>query len=626
MTFLHSLWRGLTLARTVAANLLFLLILVVVLIMLFGGGGAPTLPNRFALELELQGVLVERATPLDPLTSLMGGDAQSETVLGDIEELLVTAADDDRVASVVLNTSQLAYANMVQIARLGRAINSFKQSGKPVLAHGAYYSQPQYLIASYADSVYLHPMGETLLTGLGSYQPYFASLLKKIDVDVHVFRVGKFKSAVEPYLRDSMSPEAAEASTELLDQLWGSYRRTVAQNRGLDEADIDAYINDLRATLETANGDIARVAVEARLVDELLTPDAFEARIAEEIDTELDDLNRINTMAYLFDRGIDSSGGFIALPATQPSVGLITATGAITNGSVDGMTNGIVAEEIIELLRKAKDDDNIRALVVHVDSPGGEVIASELIRREIELVQLAGKPVVMAMAGTAASGGYWISATADKIVASPDTITGSIGIFGVLPNLAGALNNAGINMDGVGTHALAGGMSIARPLSDDMAGIIQTSVNQGYDRFITLVARGRDLEREQVEKIAQGRVWSGAQALELGLVDELGNLQDALASAARLANLADDFEVQTIDPPLSPRELLLRQLSGNVSLGIDLKTVTTKLSGELGLANVLSRVYSLGRDIPGAQALTVLLQSTDRSRAYALCEACDLTW
>ncbi len=608
MTFFQSLWRGLTVARNVAANLLFLLILILVLTVVFSGSGTPALPASFALELDLEGALVERPSPIDPLGKLMGdGQSQGETVLADLEDALEAAAADSRVASVVLNTTNLAYANMVQIDRLGKAISAFRATGKPVLAHGAYYTQPQYLIASYADAVYLHPFGETLLTGLGSYRPYFAQLLKNLNVDVHVFRVGKFKSAVEPYLRDSISPEAAEASKALLDQLWSSFRSTVAANRGLDAAAIDAYVTNLGPALAAAEGDIARLAVESRLVDELLTPDAFNARIASEMDTEPDELNRVTTQMYLNDKGISNNVAMVPLPATSPSVGLITASGAITGRAVSNASDGIVAPKVIELIRQAKDDDNISALVVHVDSPGGEVVASELIRREIELVQLAGKPVVMAMAGTAASGGYWISATADKIVASPNTITGSIGIFGVLPNISAALTNVGINMDGVGTHSLANGMTIARPLSEEMSGIIQASVNKGYERFITLVARGRDLERSRVEEIAQGRVWSGTQALELGLVDELGDLDMALASAAELANLGDNFEVQPLDPPLSPQELLLRQLTGKAQV----------------------RLANIGLDlskVPGIEALQLLLSSSDRSRNYALCEACELSW
>lgn len=622
MTFFQSLWRGLTVARNIAANLLFLLILIVILMVVFSGSGGPSLPASFVLDVELEGALVERATAIDPLNSLMGvGEVQRETVLADIEDMLAEAATDSRVGSVVLNTTNLAAANMVQIDRLGKAITVFKKSGKPILAHSAYFTQPQYLIASYADAVYLHPFGETMLTGLGSYRPYFAQLLEKIDVDVHVFRVGKFKSAVEPYLLDSMSPEAAEASKELLDQLWSSFRTRVATNRGLEESAIDDYINNLATSLGEAQGDIARLAVETRLIDELLTPDAFNARIASEMATEPDDLDRVTTLMYLADRGISNNASVVDLPATTPSVGLITATGAITGRSVGSANDGIVAPSIIELIRKAKDDDNISALVVHVDSPGGEVLASELIRREIELVQLAGKPVVMAMAGTAASGGYWISATADKIIASPDTITGSIGIFGVLPNVTSALANAGINMDGVGTHSLAGGLSIAQPLSEEMSGIIQSSVNKGYERFITLVARGRDLERSQVEEIAQGRVWSGTQALELGLVDELGDLPAALASAAQLADLGDDYDVKAIDPPLSPREILLRQLTGGALVNLSDLGLSLGFDTPLQLLNTLD-----SNSVPGTKTLQLLMKSTDRSRTYALCESCDLSW
>ena len=322
MTFFQSLWRGLTVARNVAANLLFLLILILVLTVVFSGSGTPALPASFALELDLEGALVERPSPIDPLGKLMGdGQSQGETVLADLEDALEAAAADSRVASVVLNTTNLAYANMVQIDRLGKAISAFRATGKPVLAHGAYYTQPQYLIASYADAVYLHPFGETLLTGLGSYRPYFAQLLKNLNVDVHVFRVGKFKSAVEPYLRDSISPEAAEASKALLDQLWSSFRSTVAANRGLDAAAIDAYVTNLGPALAAAEGDIARLAVESRLVDELLTPDAFNARIASEMDTEPDELNRVTTQMYLNDKGISNNVAMVPLPATAPRSG-----------------------------------------------------------------------------------------------------------------------------------------------------------------------------------------------------------------------------------------------------------------------------------------------------------------
>lgn len=586
-------------ARNVAANILFLIILLIVLFAIFGGGGSTGLPGKFALEVDLEGVLVERATPLDPLNQLFDSNVQSETVLGDIEDLLKRAASDDRVSALVINTNNLQSANLVQIDRIGAGIDKVKQAGKPVLAMGYYFSQPQYLIASKADELYLHPMGEAMLTGLATTQPYFASLLSKLDIDVHVFRVGKFKSAVEPFLRDSMSPEAAEASKDLLTQLWSSYRTQIAENRGLEESAIDQFINELPQTLEAANGDVARLAVESRLVDELLTDDGFNARIAQAAGVEPDDLERIDTRSYKGDRPLE-------LPTAGPSVALITAVGAITGGVPEQIAEGIVAKRVVGLISQAKDDDDVQALVVHVDSPGGEVLASELIRHELELTQLAGKPVVVAMAGVAASGGYWISATADRIVASPNTITGSIGIFGVLPNLNKALGKAGVNFDGVSSHELAGGLSLVQPLSEDMSKIIQSSINQGYDRFVTLVARGRDLERAQVEEIAEGRVWSGAQALELGLVDQLGNLQDAIEAAADLAGISNDYSVKAIDPPLSPQEQLLRQLTGK----------------NAAVSKWLAQ-------IPGAATLQLMLNSDPRAQGkqiLAVCEACDLVW
>ena len=599
MTFFQSIWRGLTMARNVAANILFLIILLIVLIAIFGGSGSPGLPGKFALEVDLEGVLVERATPLDPLNQLLDSNVQSETVLGDIEDLLERAATDERVSAVVINTTNLLSANLVQIERISIGIEDVKKAGKPVLAMGYYFTQPQYLIASQADELYLHPMGEAMLTGLATTQPYFATLLAKLDIDVHVFRVGKFKSAVEPFLRDSMSPEAAEASKDLLTQLWSSYRTKIAVNRGLEEAAIDGFVNELPQTLEAAEGDVARLAVESRLVDELLTDDGFNARIAQAVGVEPGDLERVTTQRYIGDRAL-------SLPETGPSVALITAVGAISGGAPEQIAEGIVAKRVVKLIDRAKDDDNVKALVLHVDSPGGEVLASELIRHELELTQLAGKPVVVAMAGVAASGGYWISATADRIVASPNTITGSIGIFGVLPNLNKALGNAGVNFDGVSSHELAGGLTLVRPLSEDMRKIIQSSINQGYHRFITLVARGRDLERAQVEEIAEGRVWSGAQALELGLVDQLGNLQDAIEAAAELSGISNNYAVKAIDPPLSPQEQLLRQLTGK----------------NAAVSKWLAQ-------IPGADSLKLLLNTSHEphgKKILAICEACDLIW
>lgn len=605
MTFFHSIWRGLTMARNVAANILFLIILLIILFAIFGGSGKVGLPDKFALELDLEGVLVERATPLDPLNQLLDSNVQSETVLGDIEDLLSRAATDDRVSALVINTTNLLSANLVQIERIRVGIDAVKQAGKPVLAMGFYFTQPQYLIASQADELYLHPMGEAMLTGLATSQPYFASALSKLEIDVHVFRVGKFKSAVEPFLRDSISPEAAEASRALLTQLWSSYRRKIALNRGLDETAVDDFVNQLPDAVEQAQGDVARLAVESRLVDELLTPDGFNARVAQAVGVEPDELQRVTTTQYVGDSPLK-------LPESGPQVAVITAVGGISGGTQGQVSEGIVAKDIIELIRKAKDDDDVKALVLHVDSPGGEALASELIRQELELIQLAGKPVVAAMAGVAASGGYWISATADRIIASPDTITGSIGIFGVLPNLNRALGNAGVNFDGVSSHDIAGGLSLVRPLSEDMSRVIQSSINQGYDRFITLVARGRDLERAQVEEIAEGRVWAGAQALELGLVDQLGNLEDAITAAAELAGVSNDYSIKPIDPALTPREQLLRQLMGKNS-------ATVQWLEQIPGATTLKLLVRAAKDYPASA-------TSQHKQILAVCETCDPIW
>jgi len=624
MKYLKALWRGITRLRNLTANLLFLALIAIVLAALLGGNNTPQLPEKFALKIAPKGRLVETRSSIDPVARLVNGADAQETLLADVLHAIETAATDRRVGVLVLETERLAGANFAQLARIGNALRKYKDSGKPVIANANYYSQGQYLLASHADTIYLHPYGSLILSGLGTYRNYYAELFEKLSVNVHVFRVGKFKSFAEPYVRSDMSDAARAANESLLGDMWARYRERVAANRPLSDAELDDYINRYADRLESTDGDMARLALEAQLVDELLTPDAFRARVADELDTGVDDVKSVELREYV------ARNPRPALRVQANKVGVITASGAISSGMVQGVNNGIVAEPTVELIRQARDDDTVRALVLRIDSPGGEVLASELIRQELELMQLAGKPLVVSMGGVAASGGYWISATADHIFATPETITGSIGVVGVLPTFERSLERIGVGVDGVSTHALAGALTPLRALSPEVQRVLQANVEHSYDRFLNLVARGRDLEKSTVNEIAQGRPWSADKALALGLVDDLGSLDDAIAKAAELAGIAD-WETKPIQPQLTPQQQFLQRISDS-------------LGGAISDASVGGATAAVIKSITGVESfefnpvggltplLIPLLSSSAQAKAgvgqhavLALCEHCELS-
>ena len=623
MKYLKALWRGITRLRNLTANLLFLALIAIVLAAVFSGSSTPQLPEKFALKIAPQGRLVETRSSIDPVARLVNGADAQETLLADVLHAIETAATDQRVGVLVLETQRLAGANFAQLARIGDALRAYKDSGKPVIANASYYSQGQYLLASHADTIYLHPYGSLLLSGLGAYRNYYAGLFEKLSVNVHVFRVGKFKSAAEPYVRNDMSDAARAANESLLGDMWARYRERVAANRPLSDAELDDYINRYADRLESTDGNMARLALEAQLVDELLTPDAFRARVADELGTTTDDVKTIEIREYV------ARNPRSTLTAQTNKVGVITASGAISSGLVQGVNTGIVAEPTVELIRQARDDDSVRALVLRVDSPGGEVLASELIRQELELVQLAGKPLVVSMGGVAASGGYWISATADHIFATPETITGSIGVVGVLSTFEQSLERIGVGVDGVSTHSLAGALTPLRALSPEVQRVMQANVEHSYDRFLNLVARGRDLEKTTVDEIAQGRPWSADKALALGLVDDLGGLDDAVAKAAELAGLAT-WETKPIQPTLTPQQLLLQRISdslggaaGGAYSGTATAAILQSITGVGG--------FKFDQSVERAPVLMQLLSSVAQANAgvgqhtvLALCERCDI--
>lgn len=541
---------GLTKLRNFVMNTIFLIVLGVAIVVVIGSFGGIPVPENGALVLNPRGVMVEQGTFGDPFDDLwLVGQNLPEADIHQLVRAVEQATTDDRIAMIVLDLDELTGSSHAHATYLGTALTDFKAAGKRVVAIGHYYSQAQYAIATYADAIYMHPFGQLILSGYGAYQLYFKNLIDKFDVNVHVFRVGTYKEAVEPYTRADMSPAAKQANRQLVGGLWQAYADLVIENRGIEAATFEYYTHAFDDAVANAKGDMARAALENHLVDELLTPDQARSRIADTVGWDAEkQFNSINYLDYLQVVGQD--------PLQSQNVGLIVARGTIQMG--DNL-RAAGADGLIRLIRQARADDSVRALVLRVDSPGGSTFASELIRQELELLQLADKPLVISMGSVAASGGYWISATADKIIAHPTTITGSIGIFAMMPTFEDTLSGFGIQTDGVGTSSLSGTLDPLRGINEPMQRILQANVENGYAQFINLVARGRDMSPEAVAEIAEGRVWLGSTALELGLVDELGDLSGAIDAAAELASLTE-YGIKSFTTPISARDLLLREL------------------------------------------------------------------
>ncbi|MEZ5561099.1 MAG: signal peptide peptidase SppA [Pseudomonadales bacterium] len=596
---------GISRARIIAGNLVFLIVVAFLLVWFWSGGETVAVPDDAALVINPQGAIVERPSITEPLQEwLAPGRVEPETALRDVLTAIERGAQDARIRSLVLDLEDLSGLSTAHAAAIGNAVAAFREAGKEVVAYGSYYTQAQYLIASYADAIYMHPFGQLTLQGFGINELYFKDLLDKLRVTVNVFRVGKYKEFVEPYTRTGMSDDAREANQALVDTLWSGYSDVVRHNRQIDAQAFDRYTQAYDQALTETDGDTARLALEYGLVDELMTPDQVRVRIADSVGyDEQGNFNGIDFASYLEATRKPPHRG-------DGQIAVITGEGAIVTG--DQPRGVIAAERMVGLIREARRDDKVRALVLRLNTPGGSSFASELVRQELELTQLAGKPVVVSMGPVTASGGYWIASTADRIVAEPDTITGSIGVFGIVPTFEQTLDWVGVHTDGVRTSPLAGD-DITSGLGQATASVMQASVESTYQRFIQLVARGRSLSPERVDEIAQGRVWLGSKALDLGLVDALGDREAAIAEAGKLAGL-DSWQVREFEQPLTARELLLRALTNNLSLADQL--------GAAAQSALDARLASLpfGPQMRSAwQALSAL---TDPKSVYALCEAC----
>ena len=562
MDLLKSVWRILA-AISKAISVLVPLVLFGFVILIFSASVSESvpeaLPEQAGLLIAPNGPLVEDRSELEPFDALFAADFPAELLLSSLIEAIDQAADDPRITSIVLNLEGMVGPSTSQTMEIVEAIDRFKASGKPVLAHADYLSQSQYLLASSADELVVHPEGGAMLTGFGVYRTYMKQFLDNIKVNFHVFRVGENKSAVEPYMRDDMSDSQREVVGQWLGSLWRDYSQMVETSRGLEAGGLDAFINSFPERLVASNGDVAETFLKAGLVDQLLNDDDLETWLADTVgatdssgEAELVGLRR-----YINDYQSAESGSDDAV------IAVVAIEGSLMPGSSGQGVAG--SDSIISHLERAHDDD-IAALVVRINSGGGSVFASEVIRTKIEAIAADGIPVIASMGGAAASGGYWIAAQADEIWAMPTTITGSIGVWSVFPTLEGVLDYAGLTVDGVGTTDLAASFDASQALDNRSAAIFQATVDGIYDDFIALVSERRDMSPEAVEVIAGGKVWIGRDAIDIGLVDELGSLDQAVAAAATRAGVAEGYQAVRYGTEVSPQQLVLEELGRNFGL------------------------------------------------------------
>ncbi|MCA0197598.1 MAG: signal peptide peptidase SppA [Proteobacteria bacterium] len=567
--FFVGLWDVMNFTRRLILNLLFFGLLFLVLVAFLvavgkGRSGVAPMHERTTLVIAPEGRLVEQFST-DPLSRALAralGDTSAEEVqLRDLLRAIEAARDDKHVERVLLQLDGLQPSGMASMREVAAALGELRASGKQVVAFGENIGQGQYLLAAQADEIYLDPMGSLMLEGLARYRQYFrAALQDKLGVDVHLFRVGEFKSAAEPFILDAASPEAKEADLYWMNDVWQRYLADVGTARKLDPAQLAAQIDALPEGIEAAGGDIAKYALEMKLVDGLKTREQLDQLLTERGVADADADHGFRSV---------SLDGYLAhldgrrLPVDKrPQVAVVVAEGEISGGEQPAGRIGGVSTAA--LLRQARDDDQVEAVVLRVDSPGGEVFASEQIRREVEQLKAAGKPVVVSMGDLAASGGYWISMNADRIYADPSTITGSIGIFGMFPNFTRTLDKIGVHTDGVSTTRFAGAFDVTRPLDPEVGRVVQAVIDKGYADFTGKVAAARGKSVQDVDQIARGRVWSGAQAKERGLVDELGSFGDAVADAAGRAELEQDtYRVVYLDKPATPFAQFLAGFAGS---------------------------------------------------------------
>jgi protease-4 len=562
--FCGLIWRILEGIRKVLHLALLLLIFGFVLAALHTS--IPIVPRSAALIIAPQGDLVEQLSG-DPVRRALGeasGGPAPETLLRDVTDAIAAAKSDSRIKLIVLDTDEMGPTGLSKLQEIGAALRDFRASGKRVIAAGDSFSQSQYYLAAQAGEVYLDPMGEVSVSGFSYYRMYYKDAIEKLSVDLNVFRAGTFKSYTDQFSRNDMAPSEREETSVWLESLWSAYTQDVTRARSLPAAALKDFIAEQPASLQAVKGDMAKMALQRGLVTALKSrrqvADDLKGLVGE--DENSHSFNSIGMNQYL--SAVRSK--HVLKGKSDAKIGIVVASGEIFDGHQ--MPGAIGGDSTSNLLRQARYDNAVKAVVLRVDSPGGSEFASEKILREVQALRKAGKPVVVSMSTYAASGGYYIAAAANQIFASPTTITGSIGVFSYIPTFQRTLEKLGVKVDGIGTTPLAGDLRIDRALGPVTKQLLQASVDNAYAQFVRRVADGRKKSVEDVDKIAQGRVWAGLDAQRIGLVDHLGGLKEATDAAAKLAELGKDYDVDYVEPDLSLREELLMQIrSQAVRLG-----------------------------------------------------------
>ncbi|WP_194743960.1 signal peptide peptidase SppA [Thermaurantiacus tibetensis] len=598
MAGLRGVWRFLMGVKDALALLFLLLFFGLLWAAVAFRGPAVKVPDGAALVITLDGTLVDQATPVSALAALDGGRL-SETEARDVIRAIDLAAKDRRIKALVLDLDTFLGGGLANLEGVGKAILRFKAEKKPVYAYATAYGDDGWFLAAHADEAWLNPNGAVLLTGPGGTGLYLKGALDKLKVDVEVFRVGTFKSAIEPFTRENASPEARAADQMLADDLWAAYQAGIRRAR--PAFDVKAAVESMPARIKGLNGDLATLAKDMGFVDRVGTKLAFVARVRETVGAgdepdRADTLNGIGQAAYLATAGPEGAKGDV--------VALVQAAGPITDGEAPEGQAG--SESVADLIEQAVADERVKALVLRIDSPGGSATASDVIRDALMAARARGKPVVASMGPVAASGGYWIATGAERIYAEPSTITGSIGVFGLIPTFGRTLKDLGITSDGVGTTPYSRQPNLIDGLNEPARDLVQTSVEDVYRRFLGVVAEARKMDVSEVAPIAEGRVWSGSRAVELRLVDALGGLDAAVAEAGRLAGIKGEVAVKPFRQPRPWFETLLEQR----------QFVRAKAGGD-----ALGRLV-LAQRLKAAGALAASLEAVRGPTVQAACLAC----
>ncbi len=607
---LLGIGHGLNLLRLTIINVVFFgfLLLFVLLIAagIAGNRTAGEVAANSVLVLKPQGRLVEQYSidPMQRTLARLSGDEAKQVRMRDLVAAIDAAAKDQRISRILLLPEDLQAGGYAALREVGAALDRFRATGKPVLAWAASFDQSQYYLAAHADRVLLDPQGSLMLTGLANYRLFYKDLLDKLGVDVHLFRVGEFKSAAEPYILDHASDAAKQADSYWMGGIWGTWLSEVATLRKVDPATLRADVDDLPQTIASTQGDLAQLAQNEHLIDGTATRAELIAELRKAgvpAGKDGHGFRSVDMTRYLADQPAQ-------VQPLKSGVTVVVAEGDIVGGKRG--PGAIGGESTAALIRAARENKHTKALVLRVNSPGGEVYAAEQIRREVALTRAAGIPVVVSMGDVAASGGYWISMNANRIVAEPNTITGSIGIFGMYYTVPGTLAKLGVKSDGIATGPMAGAFDISRPLDPKVGGVIQAIINKGYRDFVGGVAKARGKDFAAIDAIAQGRVWTGAQAKDRGLVDQLGGLGDAVTDAAGLAKLPVGYPVRYQQAPLGRFERFLVGFSQNAGVRL-LQSWGVRLPPWFAQVHALVPEWSLLREAKAG---------VPNVYAYCLCE------